>query len=260
MRQATEGIFGNEPVTDRLNVKRELAMFRHDPLVPLLRIIPRPDHHELLIDEVARWQQAWRFFQQSHTRLIPTIAVTLRWSEGPYWAKRERRRLTPSERQLDRRYRELRPYLDLDFANFLIHARILCDRVAGLARYCIHAHPLPSFTSFAEHRDFFEKGRRTEPSLAEYGRELLARTEWFEMPLKHVRDKFITHTGPRHLPTFGYSTRHDLELVLFIADTKNWEKPLARTNLISVSARRLARQILTFLQWFNEYGSTQLKQ
>jgi hypothetical protein len=247
-----------EPVTERLNVKRETAMFRTDPIAPLLLLIRRPEHHELLIDEVSRWQQAWRYYQQSFARLVPAIAITLRWSNGPYWAEREGRRLTEYERRIARRYRELGPFLDLDFSNFLLHARILCDRAAGLARYILHGHPLPSFTSFNDHREFFEKGRGTSGNLPSYSSQLLAVTGWFEMPLKHVRDKFLVHAGPRHLPTFGHSTPHDLELVLFVPAGTGREMPLAQIRLVSVSARRLARQIDAFLSWFGEFGCNEL--
>jgi len=254
-----EGVFGSEAVEERLNVRREIAQFRDDPLRSLLAMIHRPEHHELLIDEVARWEQAWRFYQQSFARVMPVIGATLRWSNGPYWTRRAGKRLTPHERHIERRYRELRPYLDLDVANFLIHSRILCDRVAGLSRYIVRGHPLPSFTSFADHRAFFQKGRAVRPELSEYGDELLTHTGWFEMPLKHVRDKYLIHTGPRHMSVFGQSTNHDLELILIVPDGPDRTRPLEKTKTILISVRRLARQIHTFLKWFNLYGRRRLR-
>ena len=249
-----EWIQGSQPVADRLNVRRELSIVRHDPLAALLQAIPRPDHSALLVDEVARWEQAWSYYRLSFTRLVPAIAVTLRWMNGPQWTQKAGRRFSEREKPLVRRYRELRPYLNLDFANFLMHARILCDRAAGIARYFVRGHPLPSFTSFADHRAFFAKGRFPGSEAAAYGTDLVARTTWFEMPLKHVRDKFMVHTGPRHLPLFGQGEGHDLELVLFVPAGDDRARPLERVRLVRVSARRLAREIDDFLRWFAGYG------
>jgi hypothetical protein len=254
-----EWIQGSEPVADRLNVRRELGIVRHDPLSALLKAIDRPDHSAVLVDEVARWELAWSYYSLSFRRLIPAIAVTLRWMNGPQWTLKAGRRFSEREKPLVRRYRELRPYLDLDFANFLMHARVLCDRAAGLARYFVRGHPLPSFTSFTEHRAFFAKGRSGGDESARYGADLLTLTTWFEMPLKHVRDKFMVHTGPRHMPFFGQGEGQDLELVLIVPDGDNRTRPLERVRIVQVSARRLVREIDAFLRWFADYGTAVLR-
>jgi hypothetical protein len=254
MTNTSDWLSGNAPVNERLNVRREVATFRSDPLRRLLAVLRRPDHAGLLTDEVARWEEAFSFYQLSFARLIPEIALQLRWSKGPYWAQRERRRYTKAEKRVADAHRLVAPYLSLDFWNYLLHARILCDRVTGLSRYFIKGSQLPSFTSFADHRRFFEKGRLPSPDMADYGPELMAHSEWFEMPLKHVRDKFIVHAGPRHMRLFGQSTDHDYELVLILPEGKDPARPLAETRLVTVSARRLARDIDSLLSWFCAYG------
>jgi hypothetical protein len=254
MSDASDWHSGNTPVNERLNVRREVATFHSDPLHALLAAIRRPDHAGLLTDEVARWGEAFDFYRLSYARLIPAIALQLRWSKGPYWAWKNGKRYTKAEKRVADAHRIVAPYLALDFWNYLLHARILCDRLSGLSRYFVKGHPLPSFTSFADHRHFFERGRCPAPDLVDYGAELIARSEWFAMPLKHVRDKFIVHASPRHVRLFGQSTDHDYELVLILPEGEDPARPLARTRLVTVSARRLARDIDSLLMWFCAYG------
>jgi hypothetical protein len=251
---------GNKPVDEPLNVRREVATFSRDPLLPLLASIQRPEHSGLLVDDVARWEEAFEFYHLSFSRLIPAIAVAIRWRNGPYYAWKARRRYTKSEKRVADAYRVVEPYIALDFWNYLLHTRILCDRLAGLSRSFVKGQPLPSFTSFADHRQFFERGRCPSPDLADYGPALLAKTEWFGMPLKHVRDKFLVHAGPRHMRLFEQSTDHDHELILLLTDGNDPIRPLALTRLISVSARRMARDVDALLTWFCAHGLSRIRQ
>ena len=54
--QATSGV-GNTPVDERLNVRRETALFRIDPLLPMLELIGA-ERIRLIHDEPAKYQAA----------------------------------------------------------------------------------------------------------------------------------------------------------------------------------------------------------
>jgi len=150
-------------------------------------------------------------------------------------------------------HNRLEPFFELDFVNCLIHARIVCDRAIALSRHFLNNQPVPSFTSFHDHKRFFTRlAGRYEPR-QEYAVYLRDNTSWFDMPLKPVRDQYFVHQGPKHMRFLGYDSNHDLQMVIVIPNGPH-EAPFGQVQAITVSIRRLARDLDSFLTWFNAYA------
>jgi hypothetical protein len=131
------------------------------------------------------------------------------------------------------------------------------DRTIALARSFIVGIS-PSFTSFNDHKKFFSKPGVTFGGHEEYAAHLRAKTDWFEMPLKLVRDKFVIHAAPRHMRFLGFPDAGfelDLSIILPEADGKDF----ANVRYIRVNAIRLSHDIGGFLAWFNAYGVAAMK-
>lgn len=242
--------FGNAPVDERLNVRRETALFRVDPLVPFLeRIGTEPVR--LIHDEPARYQAAYEYFYLSLCRFLRAMSFSIRWQKGPRWSRG--RRFGPRQRSVASEYHELQPFIELDFINCLIHARIVCDRAIALARHFIVGQRVPGFNSFHDHKRFFEKLKQPYGPHEEYARYLRDEAWWFDMPLKPVRDQYFVHQGPQHMRFLGYQSDHDLQMLIVLPNGPV-ERRFERTQIITVSIRRLARDLYGFLVWFNAYG------
>jgi hypothetical protein len=248
--------FGNEPVQERLNVRRECALFKDDPLRPLLTII---GHEPVVLshDELSRYATAYEYFYLSLRRYFEAMSLSIRWQKGPKWLRG--RRFGPRQRQVATEYNAIGPYLELDFANCLIHARIVCDRAVALARHFIRTPPVPSFTSFHDHKRFFVRMENTYGTHEEYADYFRTRTAWFDMPLKPVRDQYFVHHGPKHMRFLGYDSDQDLQMVI-ILPAGPAHTPYSRVESITISVRRLARDLHEFLQWFNAYGMKALSE
>jgi len=160
---------------------------------------------------------------------------------------------------LAQEYKRVALFLEYDLVNCLIHSRILLGRVAGLSQCFLAGERLPSFTSFSDHKKFFLK---LVPYGAheEYAEYIRSQTNWFDMPLKAVRDKFIVHAAPKHYRFLGYpSGGYELDLNIMLPDGEEHQKPLEKAKWIAVNALRLSYDIETFLKWFCQYALTALQ-
>jgi hypothetical protein len=135
-------------------------------------------------------------------------------------------------------YSALRPFIEVDFVNCLIHARIVCDRCIGLARHFIRSHPSPSFNSFHDHKRFFTRLQHPYAPHEEYAQYFRNNTAWFDMPLKPVRDQFFVHQGPPHMRVLGYESDHDLQMLILLPKGSA-RRPFEHTQAVRVSVRRL---------------------
>jgi hypothetical protein len=92
----------------------------------------------------------------------------------------------------------------------------------------------------------------------DYAEQLASTTDWYEIPLKILRDKYLMHSAERHMVSFGWSTdkEWDLEMITIISASRNQKKVLEKVKWIRFSPRRLARDVEAFLTWFGEYGCT----
>jgi hypothetical protein len=150
--------------------------------------------------------------------------------------------------------------LEFDFFNCLLHARILLDRTIALSRYFLKENNPPSFGSFSEQKKFFRRRKQPYGSHEEYADHIREKTDWFDMPLKIVRDKFLVHAGPKHMRVFGYPGRgREFGLTIVLPNSPNPDKPLERVKAIVVSIPELARDMESFLKWFCDYGLRMLK-
>jgi hypothetical protein len=254
-RPPDDWLQGNQPVAERLNVRRELRELRSDPMAPYLRKLARANTVPPIADEVALYEEGYEFFYQSFARFLPELSVAYRWRMGPYFALKYGEKYTASDRRLADQFNPIKRFFYYDFWNCLLHTRILCDRAISLTRHFLKGPELPSFRSFANHKKFFVQGRSVGPQFAEYERKIVGDTDWFDVPLKYVRDKYLVHVATEHMRSFGYAESGDLQLILTIPVHPNAHEPLKKTRHVTVSVRRLARDMQGFLQWLAAYGS-----
>ncbi len=180
---------GHKPLHRRLNYRKELRRLRNDPLAPLIaafggdRRLPR-----VFQDTISRYEETYECYYLCLSRFLPEQSLAARWRNGPHYRLRYGRRYTPRDSELARRFNTIAPFLYLDFYNCLLWARILLDRIVALSRYFLTGQTLPSFHSFSDHRKFFVKRTASYGGHEDYARYIRDQTEWFDMPIKHVRD------------------------------------------------------------------------
>ncbi len=247
-------LLGHKPIGKRPNIREELKRIRRDPLEPFLGQLPEVRLGGLLSSDVSRYREAHTFYYLAMRRYLENMSVAARYSNGPYWALRSGLKFRPTERQLANRYRALRPYLEFDMANCLLHSRILLDRVTSLSRLFIKLPQQPSFTSFSDHRKFFQRQKTSIQIHEEYAKYIRENTEWFEMPLKAVRDKYLVHSASKHMRFMGMPNNYEVELTIMIPDGPDPEKLLSQVKVISVNALRMSYEIEQFLSWFCGYA------
>jgi hypothetical protein len=86
-------------------------------------------------------------------------------------------------------------------------------------------------------------------------------TDWFDVPIKLVRDKFVVHSSPKHMRFLGYPNGgFELGLTIILPDADATDKPLSKVKWIRVNALRMSYDISKFLEWFNDYGIRNIKQ
>ena len=253
---AEKWLQGNVPVEERLCLSQELDMFRQNPLVPLIRKLDRAERTPLIHDELDRCSEAYYFYYLCLERYLSEMWVAIQWEKGPRWVRGRGQKYGSRQRRIADNYHQQKRFLLLDFFNCLLHARILCDRTISLSRYFLDEKVVPSFGSFHDHKKFFQQFRKPYGRHEEYAAYFRERTEWFDMPLKPVRDKYLVHSGPKHMRILGYAreSENDLQLTIVIPDGPDVRRPLERVKVVEVSLRRLAREIREFLEWFSSYG------
>lgn len=251
---------GHAPIGGRPNVRRELKRIKQNPLVPFSALLPK-GKHGILSDDVSQYQQAYEFYYLSFDRYLHEMSIAARYSKGPKVVRHSggQAKYTPYQRKLAKQYRSIAPFLAYDLINCLIHSRILLDRVAGLSRYFLKETTLPSFTSFNSHKKFFIKRDKPYGAHEKYAQYIRNNTDWFEMPVKIVRDKFVVHAAPKHMKFLGYASGEwELDLNIVLPDGDDSSKPLSKVKFIRVNALRLSYDIQGFLKWFCEYGLSSL--
>lgn len=248
---------GYEALKKRLNIHRELKKFRKDSMEPFLKLLDKEQEFTLFTNDIYRYREAFHFFYLSLTRFLLEMSIAVRWSNGPYYVRKYGGKYSESQRKLANKYNVISKYLEYDFFNCILHSRVLMDRTIGLSRYFIINNQLPSFTSFNNHKKFFKKLKENSKEYGEfedYAHYIREKTDWFDIPLKIVRDKYLVHIGPKHMRFFGYpGIGHELSLVLVLPVGEE-KKPLSKVNCISVSIPQLANDIQIFLIWFSNYG------
>lgn len=248
-------LLGHEPVGRRINVRNELGRIKKNPLDPLIKQLGEP-RIAMVSDDFTAYRRAYSNYYLSYSRFLPAMSIAARYSKGPYWVRKVGGKYSASERKIAKRYREIAPYLDYDFTNLIIHTRILLDRAIAFSRFFLKGSMLPSFTSFNDHKKFLRKC--SIEGYTEYRDYICDQTDWFEVPLKLVRDKFIVHASPKHMRFMGYPNGEwELDMNILLPAGSS-ERPFEKTRIVRFNAVRLSQEVEEFLEWFGGYASKHL--
>lgn len=255
IRRSPEMIVGHIPVTDRMNVKNELRRFRFDPLRGYLAMLDDITA-EMFHGDVGRYVQAFYWYALSISRVLEHCSIARRWDRELRWHPAAIK-YSKRKSQIARKRRASRPYQELDYQDLIIYTCILLDRTISLSRRFLRGRRLPSFTSFKNHKAFLRKQKNgLDIEFHDYADHIASTTDWFEIPLKVLRDKYLMHSSEKHMSYFGWSTdgQWDLEMSTIIGASRHQDNPLEKPKLISFSPRRLARDVEAFLLWFSKYA------
>lgn len=251
-----EHLISHDALEKRPNIRIELRRIRRDPLEPLVHALEK-GKRGLLSNERTRYSDAYYSYYLSFERFLPEMSLAARFSKGPYWVRRTGGSYTRSQRKLAKKYNSVERFLEFDLINCIIHSRILLDRVASLSRSFLMRPPLPSFTSFSDHKKFFSKLKSPYGKHETHAGYVRSKTEWFDVLLKEVRDKFVVHAAPCHMRFLGYvSDSPDLSLTIVVPHSEETGK----LKVISVSPLQLSHDIEKFLKWFCRYALSAIRE
>jgi hypothetical protein len=245
---------GHDPLEKQINVKRELTRLRVDPLNEFITALRTSKPRRLMVhDDTTLYEQAYDFYVLSLSRYLPLASLAWRCRHMKWWTRENGHIVGADRRQLAKRHNKEMPYAMYEIINCLLHTRILLDRTVRLSRNFLNGGRTPSFTSFSDHKAFFR--REAVVGHEAYGDYIRDKTDWFDIPIKYVRDKFFVHAGPVRGERLGYPGG-DGELCLHIMVPKEpyAEKYLAQIDLYVVSIPRMMRDVDAFLHWFAAYG------
>lgn len=243
---------GDEPVTDRLNVAKELRVLRTDPLGVLLELLDDPEG-ELLHHAPGGYLQAFDFYARSAERCLRNISTGTRYHRQVEPHLGGARSLSAGQRRLSQDFTARSPFFRVDMFNLLMHSRILLDKTIAFSRRILVGQRLPSFTSFAEHKKFFQRYPDAfSPRHRAYAQHLIAATAWFDMPLKVVRDKFGVHAGPPHFQFVTYPSEHDMGVFFVLDRGRPWPE-YPEISTVRITARRMMHNVRQFLSWYSAY-------
>jgi hypothetical protein len=253
VRSHPDMVVGHKAISDTLNVRKESRRFGKDPLENLVNTIG-DEGAVFMKGDIGRYLQAYSWYSLCLKRCFEHISVARRGdSELRYHPKNEK--YTQRQKQIAAKRNAIGPYLELDYQNLIIHTCILLDRTIAISRRFLVGGGLPSFTSFNKHVEFIsKKAGALGHHHTEYEEQLSSCSEWYNIPLKVLRDKYLMHSSERHMAFFGWSeTNWDLEMITMIPAKLNQDKPLKEVKVICFTPRQLARDIEDFLKWFAAY-------
>jgi hypothetical protein len=191
-------------------------------------------------------------------RIFEQISTSVRYRKGPYYVRRYGDKFSPGQKKLADKARKLRPYFELDISTGLLQTRILLDRVVSVSRCFLKGPKLPSFTSFSNHKKFLNtnsiKGHE------EYVRYFREETDWFDKPIKYIRDKFFVHQGPKHWMCYTIGWENDDNLTLSIILNKGKNEIEDNERLLHFNPWRMSYDVENFLKWFSIYASNNFEE
>ncbi len=253
VRENPDHVVGHEPVLESLNVHSESKRFGIDPLEPIINQL-KDSAAITFYGDIGRYLEAFSSYSLCIERCLNHVSLRRRFRNEleyhPHYKPYSRR-----QTQIANKIKLFGQYLELDYQNLIIHACILLDRTIAISRRFIFSSIKPSFTSFSKHIDFFSKNSDlVEKELKEYHSIIISCLDWYTIPLKLIRDKYLMHSAERHMSIFGWGkSKWDLEMITVIPAKLKQEKLLERVKFICFSSRRLAREIESFLNSFAGY-------
>lgn len=253
VRSHPDMVVGHKAISDRLNVRKESRRFGKDPLENLIHTIG-DEHAAFSKGDIGRYLQAYSWYILCLKRCLEHISVARRGdAELRYHPRNEK--YSKRQKQISVKRNTLGPYLELDYQNLIIHACILLDRTITISRRFLSGGNLPSFTSFNKHIEFLsKKPGALGTTHEEYQEKLSSSSEWYSIPIKVLRDKYLMHSSEQHMAFFGWGESNwDLEMITMIPAKLNQEKPLEKVKVICFTPRQLARDVEGFLTWFSSY-------
>lgn len=253
-------VVGHRPFEESLNIRKEIQRFGPNPLSRLLEAID-DSSVAFFRGDIGRYLQGFSWYVLSLRRTLTQSSVARRCdSEIRYHPTTQR--YSQRQKQLAAKRSEIGAFLELDYQNLIVHSCILLDRTIALARRFLSGPKLPSFTSFSKHKAFLAKNPNgLDSGHREYATRIAKDTDWFDIPLKVLRDKFLIHSAEKHMSFFGWSglMKWDLEMLTMIPASTGQEKLLEKVKVITFIPRRLARDMEAFLTWFSKYGEEHLR-
>lgn len=253
VRSHPEMVVGHKAISDTLNVRKESQRFGKDPLENLIHTIG-DENAVFEKGDIGRYLQAYSWYSLCLKRCFEHISVGRRGNaELRYHPKNEK--YSKRQKQIATKCNATGPYLEVDYQNLVIHACILLDRTIAVSRRFLAGGSLPSFTSFNKHVEFLSNnpGALGQPH-KKYREKLSSCTEWYNIPLKVLRDKYLMHSSEKHMTFFGWSEScWDLEMITIIPAKLGQDKLLEKVKAICFTPRRLARDMEDFLMWFAAY-------
>lgn len=245
---------GHKAVGKRPNIRRELARVKRDPMQPFFAHIGEAVN-PFVSSDISRYCDAYGMYFLAARRFMTSMSVVTRYMNGAHYKRKYGGKYTPYEKAIADKYREVAPYTEFDIINCLLHTRILLDRVASLSRRFLQGGQLPSFTSFSNHKKFFQRLQTSYGVYEPYAHYLRENTPWFEMPLKEVRDKFVVHSAPTHSRFVGLPNNWEVELIILRAEGgKPPAMPFSESSSVIVNVLRMTHDIEVFLNWFCTYA------
>lgn len=225
VRSHPDMVVGHKAISDTLNVREESRRFRRDPLERLVNALEDEDA-AFLKGDIGRYLQAYSWYSLCLNRCFEHISIARRRdAELRYHPKNKK--YSTRQQKIAERHKTIGAYLELDYQNLIIHACILLDRTITISRRFISGGSLPSFTSFNKHLEYLEKKQGAfGNSHEEYEKKLVSALDWYRVPIKVLRDKYLMHSSERHMAFFGWGeSKWDLEMITIIPATLNQEKP-----------------------------------
>ncbi|HEY5713772.1 MAG TPA: hypothetical protein VIT68_00265 [Candidatus Gracilibacteria bacterium] len=253
IQESPQDFFLHKPVKERLSVKKELDSFCDNPdLCNFLNEVEKGAPF-FMLDASNRFLHSYNSFCLCLERVLWGISVRKRFEKEIKYHPGNKP-FSARQKEISRRYKETSPYTRLDFQNLIIHTCILLNRFLEISRIFVEKNTdinNLSFTSFSKHKKALKK-HDLGPKLEEYQKFIVDQTEWFEIPLKILRDKFLMHSVEEHM-TFLSSPEcdHDnLELIIIL------HNPI---KIVGFNPRRLALDLRKHLKTVSKIGLEQIK-
>lgn len=260
VREHPDKVVGHKPVETSMSLRAEVRRFSRDPLDTLFGVIDDSDA-AFIRDDVGRYRQAFSWYALSLERTLIQGSTARRCNSQLRYHPRKQKYFA-QQRILAAKLRQIGPFLELDYQNLIIHACILLDRAITLSRRFLTGRQFPSFTSFSKHKAYLWKNPgMLDVAHAAYVARITGATDWFDIPLKVLRDKYLMHSAERHTSFFGWrgTDKWNLEMLTMIPASPDQQKLFEKVKIISFNPRSLARDMESFLGWFASYGIEKIK-